>query len=1149
MRPDKTPQKPRRLTVRVFRQFALSKDIASMIMKQAFVLFNKERRETQWATAIFAALGLAPAIVWHGDSTPWVSCWVLIAIWFNLTVLCATAFAREKENGTLETLRRTVRDWRLAAFGKFAYAIVSTLILTLFFLLCSLAVDCGSGWSFGTPLNFLRRSFLSESAKYFFQVLVEFNISQAFIWGIFWTGRVSRQTSAILLSTVCSLLTGFAIGGIERASYSTQIVVGYSPIYWSVWGAVSLLLLVFAPGKFRFGYKIAELSGSGAQTQNASELEKTWSNVRVSKRGNSFFALFLHELGNGALLFRSPASILFELSALLAIVVLFYPTKKTFLGFCFVAYFGCFLSGLFADLSPARSFVKERLNVKKSVYWLAGVFAALFMAAVLVVLAYLKSQFYTGSNDLVFSKPYEFFSSISGFSYFYKTIGIFAYLFVLEAVVGIWIATIGKSRLVKGGATILSTLLSAPILSQASLDYYDRWSEYVLPEVYVGLIALVAFLLFGIASYRLVSRKTAFKRAPLAIVVPLTVMIATVWYTVRAKIAREYEQPHFAITVVERAMFDPNVVPKTKKQFLAEREAAQQTAATVKASIYDGENQDLIKLQEDATEMLVQFELTKRRVAPVYAAAVAEEKFYNDLFDLKNNLPQNDTGVFKNIVQTLQEIPYLRPTAEQYADNLFVCAKCGKADDLSFKFESKKELESIRKFSPASYDVGAYAICQILPDALRLAWGEVSENDVSGTIRKAIHSYRYPLAQGSKIEGCNIAASHFLESGEYLAFENEQARRFLMLKFAFYLAPFSGFQTTIPPQFLKNAGLRELPMPLTDSARPPIFSRSQNASATKSVDKSRLKRLLDLDGTPMKTDTGRDCYYVDASQNRPSYYYDPNTRLESSQSGPLYHELYASDGSPLVSFSGGRYYCAPYHTLSPEGKPIVFLPAPCKETPPFVGPNDYVGGTYEATQLSQSPAFNYSSNLFESSHWLHSVPSKTRGIFAAWASPVEYFVDNPKQRDDVWIVQDWSKVIENRKNRNPDEAQLPDVRFVGADGKEILDETGRPKYFLRKGIFEDVCMIRQEGYFHIFHLPDDIAQAGDNIKIYRQVSVGKFQEETNRTRAMVKHGCVFLQNPGCAFVVQSRMKLYSPSSLPLGEEDGPAVVYISSSPY
>ncbi|MBP5623159.1 MAG: hypothetical protein J6X44_14220 [Thermoguttaceae bacterium] len=261
-------------------------------MNKILAVFHKEHLETRTTTLVFLLLGiLCPLIrslgLNEGESVlpsllnadPFALGGV-VAVWFNAAILCAIAFAREKEDGTFETLRRVAPDWRVAAAGKFGYALVSSLALAAFFGVASIIVATLGGQK---PFEAFYRVLENPPFEEILSVAPALALASV-CWGVFWTGRCSKQITAIFLAFLSALLTvSFVSNGMgivfelsEPDSHSTVSV-----LVDIIVGAICLLALVAAPFKERFGFRAQEQTDSESNEKLA---EGSWNDVDLGKK-------------------------------------------------------------------------------------------------------------------------------------------------------------------------------------------------------------------------------------------------------------------------------------------------------------------------------------------------------------------------------------------------------------------------------------------------------------------------------------------------------------------------------------------------------------------------------------------------------------------------------------------------------------------------------------------------------------------------------------------------------------------------------------------------------------------------------------------------------------------------------------------------
>ena len=125
-------------------------------------------------------------------------------LWASLYALAAgaAAFAGERETGTLRLLDMLPADRRVVWAGKFSFALVTTLILTL--ALVAMAAASTERWNPPHPLT------LVDAVSFGLFVLV------ALGWGLFWSSILDTALAAAVSAIASSLLTlGLLVGQFE----------------------------------------------------------------------------------------------------------------------------------------------------------------------------------------------------------------------------------------------------------------------------------------------------------------------------------------------------------------------------------------------------------------------------------------------------------------------------------------------------------------------------------------------------------------------------------------------------------------------------------------------------------------------------------------------------------------------------------------------------------------------------------------------------------------------------------------------------------------------------------------------------------------------------------------------------------------------
>ena len=239
-------------------------------MNKIRAIMRKEYLETRSTTLLLACLGVLIPLFQYcysqfAKNVDWnPSSFVVaagIAVWLNATLLCAMTVSREFEDGTIDTLRRVAPNWKIAIAGKLATIFLSTLALVAFFgALLAVVRACGVADLFSSSFFYSL-----DSPDNFGMKIKACSLLFAFCWGVFWTSRTSKQSTAIILATLTPLACGFLVEALynlvahyanERLSFSTAssafryiefVALALVPI-------ASLVALYFAPKKNRFGY-------------------------------------------------------------------------------------------------------------------------------------------------------------------------------------------------------------------------------------------------------------------------------------------------------------------------------------------------------------------------------------------------------------------------------------------------------------------------------------------------------------------------------------------------------------------------------------------------------------------------------------------------------------------------------------------------------------------------------------------------------------------------------------------------------------------------------------------------------------------------------------------------------------------------------
>ncbi|MBQ9811839.1 MAG: hypothetical protein IJM54_00875 [Thermoguttaceae bacterium] len=489
-------------------------------MNKILAVFRKEYRETRITTLIFLLVGLLFPLIKLGlrrgssdtlasllyvDPFAWGG---FLAVWLNAAILCATSFARERENGTFETLRRITSDWRVAAVGKFGYALASSLALAAFFYVESLVAAKIGGYR---PLEGFR-----AVTSDFFEFALVF-ATTTFCWGVFWTGRVSRQMTSIFLTFLCSILITAVAGwlavsilkltSVERLWFIKQIV-----------GGVSLFPLVASPFKEKFGYWDNENKDVSTSSENGSG--DAWSRVDVQKKSRAFPTLLSLAFTDAAILFKSPISILFELSILSALCAFLYAVDysqaKDRSIYALLFYFMLFSSGLFLDSKKKDSLVQERLGVEPNAYWFANALAGLVVWS-FVFIAFVLTVPYGRHLDEQCMRSTLCALLIWGFG------------------LSLWCAALNASRLVVGAVTFVvfsfATVFGGGVIYFAAPQFFGL-ENAVFAIPFAGLLLASVF---AIASYNIVTRRAINRKAIWSVAIPTILIVSAAMFLLRIR--------------------------------------------------------------------------------------------------------------------------------------------------------------------------------------------------------------------------------------------------------------------------------------------------------------------------------------------------------------------------------------------------------------------------------------------------------------------------------------------------------------------------------------------------------------------------------------------------------------------------------------
>jgi len=1137
-------------------------------MKKFGAIFYKEFLETRWQTLTFLIAGLLVPFFakfnrWYYVDGFELSRFVMggiVATWLNLTALCATAFAREREANTMETLRRTSPDWRVAAAGKFGYAFLSTLALGVFFFLVTLCVDLTRELRLTTTFA----SFFETNSGYGLSAFLQGSgMGAAFCWGIFWTGRVSRQISAIFLAFFSAMVCG-----IVASTFLPGAEVDL-PCF-----AVGVVAMALAPLGNRFGYRSlnAPLASSDESIENEGRAsgENRFLDPRNPKlktvKPSASWALLRHALAQTAIVFRSPASILFEVAA----VVLVCAFLQTSLGLAyaqksesgkflalnahivislFVLYCAALGSGLFADLKMKGAPVKERFNVGFGRYWLVNALAALVVVFVLCLGAFLFSG---GAPDasprfaLVHVAPYA------------------ALLFGLI----LWGASTPAGRLV---ATAASIVLMIAILAGLS-SIFPSDDARLVPFVYgVALLFTVGSVFNAAACYK-------GKKPGLIALAPVLLVVVAFAATSCAFRAREDRLAGIPqkLDATGRPIFENLPKLKNRKDY---EKYVEQTRQNLKVDPLCHPSQDVMNnpqwqdVDKAVKETEKAFAMTKRFAAGVNDSVESEKKLYETLRRqfVRSFAPKN---CFEPTLETLERIKESRPSYDEIAANryVYVAAQSRLATPslpLNLFLQSRgKRLESVVQTALWNSSLSAQKRGDFIDETL-YGYRPIDETSLENN---ALRPAALPLAEGTlplaAVEAAAATAhtardAELRESDVYNAVLSaldvdcsavpiEIQRRLIYLTLAVRNSTQTSFQT--PQSYGQILADRTsdplcVPRPKTseDAASVARNERSVETLFDSNADRTSLTGLYPLVARPaftapvvalpesheglLRPFTDVDGAQLTIPDGRQTFRASTVT-VVNVESGVLakssgekiklqrhYFALYNDQGAPLLDVSGAQYYGCDYNAVDWRGEPVYFLLEPLDEEPPFKrdGLDLYDGYRKEDGALMSGA---------NPPEWMiKSFVSRVRAVKLFDQEGENSFVVK-----DLWYIHKNPEAAKPEGGPAPvDPSQggpAPIDQFVDSEGNEVLDRDGKPRFARKSGAFLDKRHVCEPNFPYAFDLPDGIAKNAENLRVVYTTGVGTYKDVD--AGVAVENGRVYSMFPAVGLAASSSWYL-SPS--------------------
>lgn len=1129
-------------------------------MKKFGAIFYKEFLETRWQTLTFLIAGLLVPFFakfnrWYYVDGFELSRFVMggiVATWLNLTALCATAFAREREANTMETLRRTSPDWRVAAAGKFGYALLSTLALGVFFFLVTLCVDLTRQLRLTTTFA----SFFETNSGYGLSAFLQGSgMGAAFCWGIFWTGRVSRQISAIFLAFFSAMVCG-----IVASTFLPGAEVDL-PCF-----AVGVVAMALAPLGNRFGYRSlnAPLASSDESIENEGRAsgENRFLDPRNPKlktvKPSASWALLRHALAQTALIFRSPASILFEVAA----VVLVCAFLQTSLGLAyaqksesgkflalnahivislFVLYCAALGSGLFADLKMKGAPVKERFNVDFGRYWLVNALAALVVVVILCLGAFL---FAGGAPD---ASPRDALVHVAPYA---------ALLFGLV----LWGASTPAGRLV---ATAASIVLMIAILAGLS-SIFPSDDARLVPFVYgVALLFAVGSVFNAAACYK-GKKPGLIALAPVLLVV---VAFAATSCAFRAQEDRLAGIPQ-KLDATGRPIFENLPKLKNRKDY---EKYVEQTRQNLRVDPLCHPSQDVMNnpqwqdVDKAVKETEKAFATTKKFAAGVNDSVESEKKLYETLRRqfVRSFAPKI---CFEPTLEILEKIRESRPSYDEIAANryVYVAAQSRLATPslpLNLFLQSRgKRLESVVKTALWNSTLSAQKRGDFIDETL-YGYRPIDETSLENN---ALRPAALPLAEGTlplaAVEEAAATANgsratELRDADVYNALLNtldvdcdavplEIQRRLIYLTLAVRNSTRTSFQT--PQSYGQILADRTsdplcVPRPKTseDAASVARNERSVETLFDSNADRTSLTGLYPLVARPaftapvvaspesreglLRPFTDVDGAQLTIPDGRQTFRASTVT-VVNVESGVLakssgekiklqrpYFALYNDQGAPLLDVSGAQYYGCDYNAVDWRGEPVYFLLEPLDEEPPFKrdGLEPYDGHGENGIVMSGA-----------------NPPKRMIKSFVSRVRAVKLF---DQEGENSFVVKDLWYIHKNPETPkaegglapvDPSQGrQEPIDQFVDSQGNEVLDGDGKPKYALKSGAFLDKRHVGKPNFPYAFDLPDGIAKNAENLRVVYTTGVGTYKDVD--AGVAVENGRVYSMIPAVGLAASS----------------------------
>ncbi|MBQ9873500.1 MAG: hypothetical protein IJM30_03465 [Thermoguttaceae bacterium] len=1088
----------------------------------------------------------------------------LVAVWLNATILCATTWARERENGTIGAIRELSPSGRVAVAGKLTWIFLSTLMLAIAFTVASLVADKLRGAALGSSIfEFPKSQFGRDFALY----VKGSGIALAFCWGLFWTSKLSRQATSVLLTVVSALVAGIVAARLSKAIFGT---VDRTTLFAALFG---LLAILAAPIRLRFKAR----SKVDETARDPKALEAQWANVDMSK-SPEFGSLVARVATEASLFFRSPASLLVELGLLVAGIGIFCahnpPTGAGFDAIAGIAalYFVCVASGLFIDAKRENSPLKTQLDVGPNRYWLANLLVAGILALVCFV-----------AIPLFFAWTYDRFSD-------YPALYLGSSL-ALCLGVGLWSASLRGSRLIVGARTIILACVATYAVGWVwAIGRFDK-PELALSSLLVGIGVVFALCSIPAARRKLGNRKVGFA--------PFLALVATgalfLGYADQFKKAPKAEIPRWKTS----AAFLNATLPQTEEEYNDLKERVKKEVESIEAPELFGEkfDQRLNQTIDAAREFLVACEKTKRFAAEPREALEAEKNLYDSYLEARRQFPLPGAKDPIKFLEFLAQVPEKRPTNEEVAINAYVFARFGALERYGNYFDVGKKLSEAKGKTPDLFELAAWNLAQTRPtrDA------EIERALETRDFAPEKSAFQPPLALGP---GCEI----YNDLLDALDFDREipaleLARRAIFIEVVasrrgegpMTFVAESYEQLLLDPQ-IPDAFNATRPwvdaieadrLAKADAEGPigvcgtecateipadpwanlsfygrdranysnliPVVSRPTRPAFN---DKGEFKLIpyLDFDKKELKTPDGRVAYERVRSQPLPGggsedspynsarfeadfgeRYTDGSIQEQKYYLANYAVPLFDSDGERLASPNGAYYYGLEYNWLSPEG-PVVLHPAACQSEPPFDAEGIPIFKDRKLSDLSTRGDIGFTD------------PS-------AIARVLGVAVLKPNGRNVRLIPNLWLK---HQRVDPSTYATSADItikstranRFVDATGAEVLgsepSENGEPgpKFALKRGVFLDAENVYKPGFEYQIVLPKGIDV--NSVRVVEPVRVGEWKDD-QRPAIVKENGRIYTKFPAVGVLIPTS-RIFN-KNLEETRNDRPILVLESLTPF